>query len=425
MALLFCAAGVKAQTAAGQAPEFTMSVDVQRVLVPVVVRDTTGDPVLGLKREDFQLKVNGKPYPISGFTVERRDLRGVKAPGPAAAEGADGGGPAALQKSPGIPGSGKGRFLLFLFDDLHLTTEQLSFARKAAGEMLEAGFEPGDMAAVATTSGKTNSGLTRDRAQLQETLKRLVPQVIHAADGMACPNVGYYQADQIENRHNQMALGAAIQQVFACSPGMDAQRDRDQAERLAESAAMRALTLGHQDLQLTYYALGEFVRRMAGLPGERVVVLISPGFLRLSQEDITEEQKVLDLAARANVTINAMDARGVYTLEATASERSQGNARTMQTLQDFGRSAATSSENPLQELADGTGGRFFHNSNDLREGFRTLTEAASCVYVLELPVGDLKADGSYRRVEVKVNRGGMQVEARRGFVLAKVGKGKS
>ena len=78
----------------------------------------------------------------------------------------------------------------------------------------------------------------------------------------------------------------------------------------------------------------------------------------------------------------------------------------------------------MGELADGTGGRFFHNSNDLNAGFKGITEAPEVVCMLELPLDGVKANGTYHRLEVKVDREGMEVQARRGYFMPKPEKPK-
>ena len=49
-----------------------IEVNVIRVLVPVVVRDRQGRVVDDLKKEDFQVFDDGKAYPVSRFTIEKR-----------------------------------------------------------------------------------------------------------------------------------------------------------------------------------------------------------------------------------------------------------------------------------------------------------------------------------------------------------------
>ena len=73
------------------------------------------------------------------------------------------------------------------------------------------------------------------------------------------------------------------------------------------------------------------------------------------------------------------------------------------------------SENVMSELANGTGGTFFHNSNDLAGGFALLAQAPEYVYLLEFSLANAKSDGQYHPLKVKVNREHVQVQNRRGY----------
>jgi VWFA-related protein len=81
-------------------------------------------------------------------------------------------------------------------------------------------------------------------------------------------------------------------------------------------------------------------------------------------------------------------------------------------------------EEAMGELADGTGGAFFHNNNDLDAGFKSTTEAPEVVYMLELSLSNSKAKDGYHRLKVKLDRGGMDVQARRGYFIPKPEKNK-
>ena len=221
-------------------PSATFEVNVNKVLVQVVVRDKQGRVVGDLKREDFQIFDNDKSQPVSGFLIERRALRMSSPDGGNKTLVASGG---ASPSGASLANAAPHRFVVFLFDDMHLSFEDLVHAQKAGAKVLSEALGEADMAAVVSVSGKTNSGLTRDQAKLKDAIMGLQPRGVHHSTGADCPDIDYYQADQIENKHDSMALEAAIQQVFNCAPGMDRQRNRDVAERMAESAAMRVLNL--------------------------------------------------------------------------------------------------------------------------------------------------------------------------------------
>lgn len=407
-----CARGGAQLSAGAQPPPPTIQVNVNRVLVPVVVRDKHGHPVAGLTKEDFQVLDDDKPRAVSAFTVESRGKSG-QAPGAGIGVAAP---PDATAQGPGVQ-----RFIVFLFDDLHLSVDDLPQAQKAAAKALDGGLNGTDLAGVVSISGKMNTGFTRDVAKLQQGIMGVRTRTVYRSNTSDCPYISYYQADLMENHRDGSAVGDAVRQVLNCTPGLDPQRDFDQAERLAHIAAMEALTLGNQDIRATYFAISTYVRGMAKLPGERTMILISPGFHPIEEVARAAESQLMDLAAQSNVTISALDARGVYSTEATASLGPQAGTPYQA---DVRRASMRVAELAMGELADGTGGTFIHNSNDLEAGFKVLKEGPEVVYLLELPLDDIKPNGTYHRLKVKVNREGLDVQSRRGYFVPKPEKKK-
>ena len=109
---------------------------------------------------------------------------------------------------------------------------------------------------------------------------------------------------------------------------------------------------------------------MSAMPGQRTIVLISPGFFQTNDQlqDLTD---VIDRAIRANVTISALDARGLYVSmpDISKSGVSPGVDRIKQ---QYDRETMRVDSDVLAELAAGTGGGFFENSNDLEHGLRRI-----------------------------------------------------
>jgi VWFA-related protein len=70
----------KVEAPAGGAPgSYVESISVALVLVPVVVRDSTGHPVTDLSREDFTILDEGEPVPLEAFGLEARPVSVVLA----------------------------------------------------------------------------------------------------------------------------------------------------------------------------------------------------------------------------------------------------------------------------------------------------------------------------------------------------------
>jgi VWFA-related protein len=381
-----------------------ISVTVNTVLVPVVVRDAQGNAIGNLKKEDFEVFDKNKPQAIVRFDIKKRS--GL-ATDPIRADGTSRGSNSLDAAEPkAIPPE---RFVVFLFDDVHLSAGDLSLIQRAGTKITSESLADSDMAAVVATSG-VSSGLTRDHAKLQEAIRKLRMGDIYRRAGRACPEMTYYEADRILNKHDFMTLETAIEDTLACC---DCKRDL--AEVLAQNAAAENLHVGDQDVRQTLGFIREIVRKMGAMPGERTLVLISPGFLTATPEAMAGKSEVLDMAAKSNVTINALDARGLYATAVDAAEQNRGASVAERNAAQYRGYSMTLNEDVMAELAYGTGGSFFHNSNDLEGGLQRLTVVPEWVYLLQLTPTGIKQDGSYHALQVKVQGEGLKVEARRGY----------
>jgi VWFA-related protein len=167
------------------------------------------------------------------------------------------------------------------------------------------------------------------------------------------------------------------------------------------------------DLELRTLAslsnLKEIIRRMAIAPGQRTIMFISPGFATMTPEYMQEETDILERAIKANVIVSTLDARGLFTDPSLdVSTRGGGSGGSL--------SAAIARSNILAELAAGTGGTFYQNSNDLDEGFRRLAAAPEYIYLLGFSPQNLKLDGSFHSLKVTLkNGGGVTIQARHGY----------
>jgi VWFA-related protein len=389
-----------------------IAIKVDSVLIPVLVRDAQGRAVGDLKQEDFELFDRGKKQTISGFSMQQRARAGSIARTGTAA-------PSGNHANPSVsPETGSQRFVIFLFDDLHLDGSELALAQHAGTQVIAESLRASDMAAVLSISG-TNSGLTRDRGTLKETIAKLHQVNLYRHAVHECPEISYYEADLIQNKHQAAALETAMQNASNCANLSGT--PPEVLRRMVEAAALHSLAIGDQDVHVTLGFIGAVVRKMSSLSGQRTLVLVSPGFLTITPEAMEEKSRILDLAAQSDITISALDARGLYSAQIDASERGAGSARELQSgnqLQ-YRRDSMSQNEDVMAELADGSGGTYFHNSNDLQGGFQQLTATPEYMYLLELSLQNVKRNGSYHHLTVKVDRVGVKLQARQGYFAPK------
>jgi VWFA-related protein len=384
----------------------TFKVKVNLVEVRVVVRDAQGKAVGNLNKDDFLLTDNGKPQVITRFSVEKagdqpliqHDQVAAVAPAEKAAQ------PAATP-AVALPQ----RYIAFLFDDIHLRQSDLVQARNAAVRQMQS-LRAVDRAAIFTTSGQGQLDFTDDRAQLVAALNRLVPRPTDAKGVTECPNISYYMADLIINREDLQATQMARQDAADCGASTTQGEIR--------GYAIRALTIGDQEVRLSLGVLRDVVRRISGMPGQRLIILVSPGFM--NRDELQEQTQIGERALHSGVVISALDARGLYTDMPDVSETRNPSPTTAGKLQQYHTAELEFDSDILADFADATGGTFFHNNNDLDEGFRRLAAAPEFSYLLGFAPQNLKLDGHFHKLKVTLKKPASGVvQARKGYYAPK------
>src|SRR5271170_155779 len=398
----------------------TFKVNVKLVVVRAVVRDQQGHAIGTLHKEDFQIFDKGKPQIITQFEVEQPGAITAKArqtseENPDALTGAQ---PPSAGPLSVVPE----RFVAYVFDDVHLQFGDLARVRQAA-ERHFATLRPTDRAAIFTTSGQGNLDFTDDCTKLHEALLRLQPRPISSGTGSFtdCPTMSYYEADLIQDKRDPFATSVAVQEATACLP-KDPRTGQPivNPATVVDSASVQVLEAGEHESRISLGILKAVVGSVSRMPGQRSVVLVSPGFIAPEMEyDYTE---LIDHALRSQVVVNTLDARGLY-VGAPFGDISNPNSLppTIAGPKALIETAAESAQaDLLAVLADGTGGVFFHNSNDLDEGFRRVAQTPEYSYVLAFTPQDLKLDGNYHALKVTLkNSQKLTLQARRGYFAPK------
>ena len=138
----------------------------------------------------------------------------------------------------------------------------------------------------------------------------------------------------------------------------------------------------------------------------------------MNADDAGAVQNAIDRANRAQVSFYTIDPRGLITANIQAQQR--GSARmarsgSAQKVQAFDQ---LRSQEYLQTMAAGTGGRTFLNTNDLTAGLRRAWLDAGEYYLVGYTPSGSKKKGQFRKIEVKVARANLDVRYRRGYYEA-------
>lgn len=227
------------------------------------------------------------------------------------------------------------KFVIFFFDDLHMGAFDLPFVKQAARKFIANGLKPPDRLAIVTTSGAGSLDFTTDAKLFAERLEHL-------------------------NLHTHI---------------------------------YRSIDEYQEDSGNFLAGLGSAARRLSAMPGERILVLMSSGFIIHvgNEHDVEPEvQRVVDTALRCNVVVHAIDAKGLSPYRTAPLNR------------------------PLREITQGTGGHFFENTNDLAGAMEQAADPES-TYQIAFNPGE--PDGKFHKLKIRFRaKGGEAVEFRPGYL---------
>ena len=411
--------GGHAQQPQTQRATGTLTEGVQAVLVDVVVRDRRGQPVRDLTRADIEVLEDGVPQTIGAFTPI---FDGQPAPPPAAA-------------APNVdapPPVNAGPPLVALVFD-RLTPEARRLAVQAAERYL--GNEPeapgyigifGVDLSLATYAPFTRSG--RVLRQALDAVANRSSASFNTVDAQQQQREAFERAD----RARQSAAAAEA----TSGPGTSAAVGSSGAEAIL--AQMQAQMISDFDVMerdqqgyATTNGLFAIINSLRRLPGRKSLVLFSEG-VAIPPAVQRLFLGVIDAANRANVSIYTMDAAGLRAESEQAKIRDQVNraagvgigtgyaggggseplTKVLEKNEDVLRQDPHTG---LGELAQDTGGLFFENTNDLRQGFDRIDSDLRNYYLVGYTPKNEAFDGRFRTIEVRVKRPGVVVAARKGY----------
>jgi VWFA-related protein len=372
-----------------QAPP-TFKVEVNYVEIDARVTDAQGAFVGDLAKTDFQVLEDGAPQTITVFSridlpVERHD-------------------PPLFKTAPIEPdvqsnrGTFNGRVFVLLLDDLQTDFRRSARVKAAARQFIQRYIGANDLAAVVYTGGAADRGqeFTGSRARLLASVDKFMGSKLPSA---TMTTLDDYYAQRY-------------------SGGGQAARDTSQMERGYKARSTLSALKGVAD-----FLAGVRGRRKAVVWfGEGIDYNMDDAFRNPDASVLRETaQEAIAAATRADVSFYGVDARGLgagldEAIDISSVPADDPNAPTPSTgIQDEVRRAQDS----LRVLSEQTGGFAVVNQNDLNAAFERIVRDNSSYYVLGYYSSNDKRDGKLRRIQVRVARPGVRVQARDAYTAPK------
>jgi VWFA-related protein len=390
-------------TTSQSTPVFRSSTNL--VQVPVVVRDGNGRATGSLHAEDFLLLDNGKLQTISRFSVEKmgstEEAAAKRFENPEASNAAD-----AASGGDAVPD----RFVALLVDDANLSTQDFIRGRNAALHFIDT-LRPDQRVAVYSVSGSVALDFTNDHELLKKALEsvsatdRSLHDSIPIGDGKPPCRLTYF------NENRAVFEGA---EVVGCPDG-GTLGVPPESITWAELYYIMT-TWGDADEEAYFTALKKLVAKMAVLPGDRSILLLSPGTY-MPARFRPEFKAVLAGAQRAKIVISGVDARGVL--------GSGGYSAAARFAPAIGAPNPVELGDQVQggdfmaEITSATGGSYVHSDNDLDGAIRRAESTPEFIYLLAFAPTDTALDGKRHEIAVQLkNARGLSVQARSGYFAA-------
>lgn len=391
-----------------QDQDVTFTSNANLVIIDANVRDKSGNVVPDLKKSDFTVLEDGKPQTISVFEFQKLEGDEHLAPVPAVKPVAEAAAktPAAATPAPKKtvsvnPTAPSGtqpiiryqdrRLVAMLFDYSTMAIPEQNRAQEAALQFVRQQLKPNDVVAIlyaGTGPVKIVQDFTTDKDRLEEVIKGFT-------------------------------LGAASELAGVAGNGGDNTTGEDTGT--AFNADETEFNIFNTDKQLI--TLETAAKMLAAFPEKKALIYFSSGITQSGFDNQASMLKAVNEAKRANVALYPIDARGlVATAPAgdASSAASRGTSGLTGAQTQSMRDSFNASQETLSTLAVDTGGKLFVDDNDLALGMAKARDDIASYYIIGYYSTNIKMDGKYRRVEVKLSKNVQaKIDYRSGYFGAK------
>lgn len=415
-----------------------LRITTELVQTDAMVFDKQGRFVDGLKKEDFEVRADGRPVEvnlfdrvIAGSSREEAQVQAARGVGQ-------------NKIAPAFRGEIRGRSIIFFIDDMHLSAASVEKTRKAILQFIENDMGPLDQLAIASASGQIGflQQFSDNKAVLRAALARLNhrPYVVEDVESVKMTEynavrisqgdkdtLDYYTTELLKASNYRSNAGTPDSSSSSSIPGSQPSRrggggntaglSREQAEGLVKGRASILLKQSVNVTQATLGSLESLMRSSAQLSGRKLVFLISDGFYLIDRNSGANDwvRRITDAAVRAGVVIYSMDARG---LTNTGVDVTSNRSDPMGRLSRGNIGELTASQDGLNALAEDTGGRSLFNSDTFNDAMTRAMRETSNYYLLAWkPFSEEQKGGKFKKVEVSIKgRPELSVRLPRGYL---------
>lgn len=363
------------------------------VIVDVEATDKAGNPIGGLKKEDFTVTEDGKKQDISIFEYQEltqepeppEELKltdELKLPEAPKQE--------LTSPTPGQLHFKDKRLMVFYLDFSSMQIPEQLRAQDAALDYLRKYITKDDLVAIVlyTSTPIVECDFTADRDVLTNVIRQL--PIGEAADLAGLADTG---------DTNGADTGAAFV--------------ADETE----------FNIYNTDQKL--YAIGQIAKMLKSFPEKKALIYFSSGVTGTGMENEAQLEATVNLAEKSNMVIYPIDARGLMAAPPggdASTAASRGSGVYSGAVYNSQRSAVNASQDTLNSLAVDTGGKMFVDSNNIALGIENVQKAMSSYYLIGYYSTNDKEDGKYRKIGVKLNGNklnGGKLQYRQGYYAEK------
>lgn len=386
----------------------TFQTNVRVVVVDIVVTNGKGEPVQGLRKEDFQLIEDGHPQALSTFE-EHKGQAYVPTKLPPMPVGVFTNFPAATPPD---------TINVLLLDALNTPVADQAYVHSRMVKYLKK-IQPGTHLAIFTLASQLRfiQGFTTDSSVLLAALN-------DKKRGTGPQLSPLLRETTEENADQQLLAGMA-----------DAQASADSISALQQFQADTAIFQLDSRIIMTLQAFQQLGHYLAGFPGRKNIIWFSSSFPLSIFPDPTLQDSfdilrqygdsirdTANLLTDAQVAIYPIAAEGLATdplyeassLPVGVNNSQQAIQRQNRQLQD-GSVARNANHATSDEIAKDSGGEAFYNTNGINDALAHVIRNGAHYYTVTYTPTDDRMDGSYRRIQIKTNDSRYKLSYRRGY----------